>query len=296
MKRAEIWEKNLFELVRRTSTDIPMDVESAIRRALKRERRKGRAVWVLESILENARLARKHDTPICQDTGTPVFYFSVPVGFDTNAAVAVTRAAVSAATRAGYLRQNTIDPISGASFETNVAHASPVFHFKQGARKTVDVRLILKGGGSENVGMQYSLPDSDLGAGRDLDGVRRCVLDAVWRAQGNGCPPGVVGVCIGGDREGGHANAKEQFLRKVTERSAVRVLARLEERILKDANHLGIGPMGIGGRTTLLGVKVDALSRLPASYFVTVSYMCWAFRRRGVLLGPEGGIDRWLYG
>ena len=289
------WEKNLFELIRRTSTDLPVDVESAIRRSLKNEKKGSNAWWALETILNNADLARKTDAPLCQDTGALLFSCMVPVGFDTNALVAVTRAAVSKATRLGYLRQNTIDSVSGATYATNVAPASPVFHFHQGARKTVDIRLVMKGGGSENVSGQYSLPNEDLGAGRDLDGVRRCVLDAVWQAQGGGCAPGVLGVCIGGDRATGYAHSKEQFLRKLGDRSPVRSLAKLEALIMKDAGTLGIGPMGLGGRVTLLGVKVDALSRLPASFFVSVSYMCWAFRRRGVLLGPEGGVNRWLY-
>ena len=289
------WEKNLFELIRRTSCDLPMDVEATIRRALKKEKKGGSAWWALETVLKNAELARKTDAPLCQDTGALLFYCIVPVGFDTNALVAMTRSAVSKATRLGYLRQNTIDSVSGAAYATNVAPASPVFHFHQGARKTVDVRLVMKGGGCENVGSQYSLPNEELKAGRDLEGVRRCVLDAVWQAQGNGCSPGVLGVCLGGDRATGYAHSKEQFLRKLGERSPVKDLAKLEDRIMKDAATLGIGPMGFGGKVTLLGVKVDALSRLPASYFVSVSYMCWAFRRRGVLLGPEGGVNRWLY-
>ena len=289
------WEKNLFELIRRTSTDLPMDVRSAIRRAIQKEKKGSSAWWALETILRNADLARDTDAPLCQDTGALLFYCSVPVGFDTNALVAVTRTVVSKATRLGYLRQNTVDSVSGATYATNVAPASPVFHFSQGARKTVDVRLVMKGGGSENVGCQYSLPNEDLKADRDLEGVRRCVLDAVWQAQGNGCSPGVMGVCIGGDRGTGYAHSKEQFLRKLGEKSPVKDLAKLEDRIMKDATKLGIGPMGLGGRATLLGVKVDALSRLPACFFVSVSYMCWAFRRRGVLLGPEGGVNRWLY-
>jgi len=170
-----------------------------------------------------------------------------------------------------------------------------VFHFHQGARKTVDVRLVMKGGGCENVGSQYSLPDVDLNAGRDLEGVRLCILDAVWQAQGNGCAPGILGVCIGGDRATGYAVSKEQFFRKLNDKSSVRELARLETRIMREARSLEIGPMGMGGRTTLLGVKLEALSRVPASMFVTVSFMCWAFRRRGVVLGPEGGLKRWLY-
>lgn len=295
MKNKTYWEKNLFELIRRTSTDLPQDIEGGIRRALKSEKKGGRAHHTLSTILENTELARVKNAPICQDTGALLFYFRVPVGYDANALVAVTRSAVSRATRHGYLRQNTIDSISGASYETNVANGAPVFHFQQGARKTVDVRLVMKGGGCENVGRQYSLPDMDLKAGRDLEGVRRCVLDAVWNAQGNGCGPGVLGVCIGGDRATGYAVSKEQFFRKLGDKSPVKELARLEARIMRDARSMEIGPMGLGGKTTLLGVKIDGLSRLPASMFVTVSFMCWAFRRRGVVLGPEGGLKRWLY-
>jgi fumarate hydratase, class I len=289
------WEENLLELIRRTSTDLPVDVETGLHKALEREKKGSHGWWVLELILRNVELARKKGAPICQDTGVLNFYFSVPVGFDTNALVAWTRAAVSRATRHGFLRQNTIDCISGASYETNIAHASPVFHFQQGARKNVDVRLIMKGGGSENMGRQFSLPDTELNAGRDLDGVRRCILDAVWTIQGSGCAPGVLGVCLGGDRASGYAFAAEQFLRKLGEKSPVKSLDRLEDRVTKETMQLGIGPMGLGGKTTLLGVKIGALSRVPACYFVTVSYMCWAFRRRGVLLGPTGGVDRWLY-
>lgn len=289
------WEKNILELIRRTSVDLPSDVESGLRRALKREKKESRAWWALSTILKNTEVSRTEDTPLCQDTGALLFYFRVPAGFDTNMLVARTRAAVARATRHGYLRQNAVDPISGAVYQTNVAPESPVFNFQQGARKTVEVCLVMKGGGCENVGVQYSLPDADLHAGRDLDGARRCALDAVWRAQGRGCSPGVLGICIGGDRTTGFEHSKEQFMRKLNDKSSVRLLARLENRVLKEAQSLGIGPMGLGGRTTLLGVKIGAVSRLPASFFVTVSYMCWAFRRRGVLLGPEGGVHRWLY-
>jgi len=289
------WEKNLVELIRRTSTDLPTDVEAALKRALKKEKKGSHAAWVLETTLANAALAREKDAPICQDTGSLIFHFRVPVGFDTNALVARTRSAVSRATRLGYLRQNTVDSVSAAAYETNIAYGAPVFHFEQGARKTIDVRLIMKGGGCENVGRQYSLPDSTLGAGRDLEGARRCVLDAIWQAQGRGCSPCILGVCIGGDRATGYAQSKEQFLRKLTDKNHVKMLARLEDKLMKESSRMDIGPMGLGGRNTLLGVKIGALSRLPASFFVSVSFMCWAFRRRGVLMGPEGGVHRWLY-
>jgi fumarate hydratase class I len=295
MKNAACWEKNLLELIRRTSTDLPSDVESALRRALGRVRKVSLAGWALDTMLQSVVVSRAESVPLCQDTGTLLFYFSVPVGFDTNAVASVTRSAVAKATRLGFLRENTIDPVTGAPFSGNVAHGSPVFHFVQGARKSVDVRLVLKGGGSENVGLQYSLPDESLGADRDIEGVRRCLLDAVCRAQGNGCAPGVLGVCIGGDRATGYEHSKEQFLRRLNDRSAVRALARLESSVLRDSETLRVGPMGLGGGPTLLGVKIGALSRLPASFFVSVSYMCWVFRRRGAVFGSEGGVHRWLY-
>lgn len=294
MRKAH-WERNLLELIRRTATDLPKDVEVGIRRAWRQEKRGSHAWWTLGVILENAELARKNSTPICQDSGTLIFHFRVPVGFDTNALVAHARAAVSRATRLGHLRENAVDALSGASYPTNVAPASPVFYFDQGARKTVDVRLVMKGGGCENAGRQYSLPDANLGADRDLEGVRRCVLDAVWQTQGRACAPTILGVCVGGDRASGSAYAREQFLRKLCERSRVRALARMEETLLKEIRRLDIGPMGLGGKSTVLAVKLSALSRLPACYFVTVSFMCWALRRRGAVMGREGGVHRWLY-
>jgi fumarate hydratase class I len=295
MKNHAQLETSLFELIRRTSVDLPSDVEQALRRALTAEKRGSRGRWVLETILENVRKARENDAPLCQDTGSLIFHFFVPSGFDTNALAAVARVAVARATRLGYLRQNTIDSVSGEAYETNVAHGAPQFYFEQCARSTVDVRLIMKGGGSENVGRQYSLPDARLKAGRDLDGVRRCALDAIIEAQGNGCAPGVLGVCIGGDRATGYEHSKAQFLRRLDDKSEVKVLARLEDRILKESRLLEIGPMGLGGSTSLMSVKMGALSRLPASFFVTVSYMCWALRRRGALLSVNGGLKRWLY-
>jgi fumarate hydratase, class I len=293
--KAAHWEKNILELIRRTATDLPGDVVSGLRRALQNEKKGSHAAWVIETALKNADIARRDGLPVCQDTGTLTFYFRVPVGYDTNALVSITCSAVAKATRHGYLRQNTVDSVTGQPYGTNIAHGSPVFHFEQGARKNVDIRLIMKGGGSENVGAQYSLPERGLDAARDMDGVRRCVLDAIFNAQGSGCAPGIVGVSLGGDRASGYEHAKEQFLRKLNDKSPSTVMAQLEKRIKAEAQTLGIGPMGMGGRTTVLGVKIGAMSRLPASFFVTISIMCWAFRRRGVLLGPEGGVERWLY-
>ena len=142
---------------------------------------------------------------------------------------------------------------------------------------------MLKGGGCENVGAQYSLPDTRLDANRDLEGVRRAVLDAVQQAQGMGCAPAVIGVAVGGDRASSYIKSKEQFYRPLDDESPDPKLAALEKRLTDEANTLGIGPMGFGGKTTVLSVKIDSLERLPASYFVTASYMCWADRRRSLI-------------
>ena len=288
-------EKSLFELIRRTATDLPSDVEAAIRKALAKEKKGSHAWWALSTVVQNIELARKNDAPICQDSGTPHFFFRIPVGFDVNALVARTRSAISKATRRGYLRENTLDSVTGAPYETNVAHGSPVIDIRQTAGKVIEARMLMKGGGCENVGHQYSLPDTTLDADRDLEGVRRCILDAVQRAQGKGCAPCTLGICVGGDRTTGFEHSKEQFLRKLDDKSRVRVLARLENRIVRDANKLGIGAMGLGGAVTILGAKVGALRRVPASFYVTISFMCWAFRRRGVMLGTEGDTRRQLY-
>jgi fumarate hydratase class I len=293
MKRA--WEKLLFELIGRTSTDLPQDIERALVLARDAEKDETHAQWVLNTIVNNIELSRSSETPICQDTGTVTFKFRVPTGFDTNMLASAARAAVSRATRRGALRHNTIDSISGASYPTNIGHGSPVLKFEQGARKSVEVKLMLKGGGCENVGRQYTLPFADIGADRDLEGVRRCVLDAACRAQGMGCSPGIIGVAVGGDRAGGYEHAKDQFFRRLDDENQDPELAELEGRLMSEINSLGIGPMGLGGATTVLGVKIGALCRLPASFFVTVSYMCWACRRRGVVASVEGDAQRWFY-
>ena len=266
----------LAELVRETSSSLPDDVERAIGAALRREAKGSSAAVVLKTILDNVKLARGASTPLCQDTGTLTFF----VGSDLRGKVKPghIKKAVALATERGWLRKNTIDSVTGKSHDDNCADGAPVVHYVDEMRGRVT--LVMKGGGSENMSRQYSLPDSGLGAGRDLEGVRKCVLDAVCRAQGYGCAPGILGVCIGGDRATGYETAKMQLLRPLGDKSADPKLRALERGILADANSLGIGPMGLGGKTTLLGVKIAAKPRVPASFFVTVAYMCWAMRRR----------------
>ena len=252
-----------------------------------------RAKTVLSTIAKNADFASKKSIPMCQDTGTLTFWVQVPVGTDQLRISEAIRAGVAQATKRGYLRQNTILPIDGKSISTNVADGCPVIHFEQTAHDgPARVSLLLKGGGCENMSSQYSLPDATLNAGRDLEGVRACILHAVWRAQGMGCAPGILGVCIGGDRATGYAQAKKQLLRPLDDEAEDPLVADLEQTILKEANTLGIGPMGLGGETTLLGVKITGATRLPASFFVTIAYSCWACRRHTIAIDLETGLAR----
>lgn len=275
--------EKILDLIRETSSSLPEDVEKALRRAMRREDASSSAKVVLKTILDNSALARKASTPLCQDTGTLTFF--VDASLRRRVTRKVISQAVALATEKGYLRKNCIDSVDGKSYDDNVAEGAPVIHYVEGGELLAgSVTLIMKGGGSENMSRQYSLPDSTLGAGRDLAGVEKCVLDAVQKAQGYGCAPGILGVCIGGDRATGFETAKEQLLRQLDDKSTDSRLAKLESSLLAKANSLGIGPMGLGGKTTLLGVKIAARPRVPASFFVTVAYMCWAARRRSITI------------
>ncbi len=286
---------SLLELIRRTSAEIPEDVHQAILGALQREKKGTIAQSAMQIIDRNIALARTKSQPICQDTGSILFYVDAPAGFDQLGFEQTAREAVTLATKKGFLRQNSVDSVTGRTDGTNVGPGSPTVHFHQHSSPEVNVRLILKGGGCENVGAQYSLPSEKLKANRDLDGCRKAVLDAVLQAQGKGCGPGILGVCIGGDRATGYEFSKQQFLRKLDDTNPNPDVAKLEQDIVATANKLGIGPMGFGGKTTLLGAKIGVLNRLPASFFVSVSYMCWAFRRQGAVLGQKGDLQNWLY-
>ncbi len=272
-------ERELVELVRRASCEMSSDVKAALERAFRREEKNSPAKSVLRTILGNISLAAKGSTPVCQDTGTLTFF--VDFSLRRKVTEAKIKAAVREATRLGYLRKNTLAPVSGKSFDDNTCEGAPVVHYGDYPKKDgkAQVTLVMKGGGSENMSRQYSLPDAELAAGRDEEGVKKCVLDAVWRAQGYGCEPGILGVCVGGDRAVGYETAKAQLLRPLDEKPS-----RLEKELLEKANSLGIGPMGLGGKTTLLALKIAERPRVPASFFVTVAYMCWALRRRTLWL------------
>jgi fumarate hydratase class I len=269
----------LVELIRKAATDLPADVEAALVAAKEREESGSAAEGALEMILRNVALARSQSTPVCQDTGTPIFEVYHSPSVSTREVVRAAREACGIATQRSLLRPNAVDSLTGKNSGDNTGIDFPTFHFHEWDVEELKVKLLLKGGGSENVGVQYKLPDGSLKAGRDLEGVRKAVLDAVYQAQGKGCAPGVLGITIGGDRGSGYLKAKQALLRKLDEPNPDSALDAFEKRLVQDINQLNIGPMGFGGRTTVLGVKVAVQHRLPACYFVSVAYMCWAARR-----------------
>ncbi|PLR92870.1 fumarate hydratase [Bacillus sp. T33-2] len=295
----EKFEESMYKLIVETSTKLPKDVRRAIKAAKERENAGTRSAMSLATITNNIKMADENVSPICQDTGLPTFKIKTPVGANQIEMKKAIKSAIARATKDGKLRPNSVDSMTGDNSGDNLGDGTPVIKFEQWENDFIDARLILKGGGCENKNIQYSLPcelDGLGRAGRDLDGIRKCILHSVYQAQGQGCSAGFIGVGIGGDRSSGYDLAKEQLFRSVDDINPHEDLRKLEEYIMENANELGIGTMGFGGETTLLGCKAGVINRIPASFFVSVAYNCWAFRRLGVAVNPEtGDIVEWMY-
>ncbi|WP_166244646.1 fumarate hydratase [Paenibacillus turpanensis] len=293
------FEQSMYDLIVETSTNLPADVRKAIQRAQELEDKGTRSALSLSTIANNITMAECNVSPICQDTGMPTFIVHTPVGANQIEMKKAIRNAVARATKDGKLRTNSVDSLTGENTGDNLGPGTPVIHFEQWEKDDIDVRLILKGGGCENKNIQYSLPmelDGLGKAGRDLDGIRKCIMHAVYQAQGQGCSAGFIGVGIGGDRTSGYELAKHQLFREADDVNPNEDLRKLEEYVMDNANKLGIGTMGFGGQVTLLGCKIGVANRLPASFFVSVAYNCWAFRRMGVVVSPQdGSIKEWAY-
>src|SRR3984885_13308763 len=292
-------QNSLVELITQTSTNLPPDVRAAMSATGLAEKPDTQASQALNIIFSNIDMAADDSGAICQDTGMPTFYVHTPVGVNQITIRNTILVAVAEATKLGKLRPNSVDSLTGKNSGDNLGPGTPVIHFEQWEQDEIEIKLILKGGGCENKNVQYSLPATleKLGsAGRNLEGVRKCILHAVWQAQGQGCAPGALGVCIGSDRAHGYDLAKAQFFRTLDDVNPNPILARLEAEIMEEANKLGVGAMGFGGKSSLIGCKITAANRLPASFFVSVAYECWAFRRLGIRLdAKDGAITKWLY-
>ena len=271
--------REIIKLYRKAATSLPKDVEDSLRHAAKAEKDGSTAKAALSAILENIRIARETERPLCQDTGVPVFFVKAPRKQSQlvlkNTIIESTRIA----TEEVPLRPNAVDILSDKNSGDNTGIGFPIIYFEESQDSAITIELMLKGSGCENVSKLYKLPLEELRAERDLDGVRRCALDAIHRAQGKACPPYVLGIGIGASRDQVTRLAKDQLIRNLGDTNDIKVLSELEKRLLDEINQLGIGPLGLGGKTTALGVKIGVNHRHPASYFVEVSISCWADRR-----------------
>lgn len=294
------FKESMLSLITETSSDLPPDVRRAIEKMMKAETPKTQSSLALDTVAINIDMAKQTSAPICQDTGMPTFEIKTPAGTNQIAMEKEIHLAVAEATKQGKLRPNSVDSMTGKNSGNNLGPGTPVIHFHQWERDDeIEVRLLLKGGGCENKNIQYSLPAElpNLGrADRNIDGIRKAILHAVWQAQGHGCSVGAIGVGIGGDRSSGYALAKGQLFRSLEDVNPDPELDKLEKYVMENANKLGVGMMGFGGKATLIGCKIGVYNRLPASFFVSVAYDCWAFRRLGVVIDIRtGAIKRWLY-
>jgi fumarate hydratase class I len=282
--------EHVVELIKSASTDLSQDVEKALSAACKREKPGSAALGALETILKSVRMSRETGRPICQDTGTPIFYVWHPEGVSQRKLRAQIVSALRIATEKAYLRPNAMAALSGKNSGDNTGVDFPTIHFEEWEHDYLKIGLMLKGGGCENCGRQYMIPSPEFPASRDLKGVRKAVRDAACKAQGLGCAPGILGVGIGGDRGTSMIKAKEQLLRPLDDTNPNPEFDALEKQLHREINELNIGPMGFGGKTTALGVKMAELHRLPASFFVSIAYMCWADRRK-IMTIKDGKVE-----
>jgi len=270
---------DIVGLYRHMATDLSADVYRGLEKARDSEKTGSPGHVALSTILENVNLARIEAKPMCQDTGYPVFFVNLP----ENTSINDVRDAIKEATRIATveipLRPNAVDSVTGKNSGDNTGMLWPLVYFDGWDKNHILIRAMLKGGGSENCGAVYKLPESRLGAGRDLNGVRKVVLDAVHAARGRACPPYVLGVALGGSKDSTARLSKQQLSRELDDTNPVPELAQLEQTLLEEANSLGIGPIGVGGNTCVMGVKIGAAHRHAASYFVDVSFCCWADRK-----------------
>ncbi|HCL57708.1 MAG TPA: fumarate hydratase [Spirochaetia bacterium] len=268
--------KNQFlNLIQKTSTTLPKDIKDFFLQPVFKENA------IFEIFRKTLSLSRKKNVPICQDTGFPYFVIELPVK-EAHLKPKIEKAvylALLEATQKGILRPNTVDPISNKNYGTNLGPDLPYIDWEIKNKGFVQAKLLLKGGGSENASGQYSLPLSEIQAGRDKEGIVKTVLFHLQKIQGQGCSPGIIGIGIGGDRSLSMKTAKKQLFRKINDFHSDPEIALLEKEILDKANQLEIGPMGLGGTPTLMSAKIEKITRHPASFFVSIAYLCWVARR-----------------
>jgi len=269
----------VVEMLRRAATTQPKDVISALKLSKERETNKI-ARLQLDCMLRNLELAKKLRAPICQDTGIPIFFVKLgsdlKLNFDLNSVLAD---AVREATQTIPLRTNIVDPLTRAKTGANVGWGHPIVHLEFARGKSFQIDLLVKGAGAENWSRLFMLNPT-----ADVEAIKRAVLLTITEAGGQPCPPTIVGAGIGGSADLACTLAKKALLRPLNARNPDKKLAGLEKELMAAANELGIGPMGLGGRTTVLGVHVAKAACHTASLPVAISFQCWAARRASARL------------
>ncbi|MFH1781338.1 MAG: fumarate hydratase [Patescibacteria group bacterium] len=268
-------ENQIVQLYKDTACGIPFDIGEALIKARNKENKGSRPYEIFSVILENLRLAQEKGKPMCQDTGTPVFYVKFGKNNYDKKVIDIINLATDRATKQVPLRENSVRISDNKNIGTNI----PEIHIDFWDKPDTEINLMLKGGGSENVSQIIKMTGPD----RNENGIIKAALQTVFEAQGKGCSPGILGIAVSGTMAGAIENSKIQLLRKVGERSKNKQTASLEKKILERCNELEIGPLGLGGKTTILDVFISDLSksfRHPASFYVAVCYMCYADRRR----------------
>ncbi len=272
-------------LLRLATTKLPKDVKEALQRAYHEEESEIGKIQ-LETILNNVVLAEKTGTPICQDTGTIIFYVKAGAQAKNLSEInEALRRATKIATEIVPLRSNAVNPFSQENTGDNTGRLIPFIHWEIVAGDSVEITAFPKGGGSENVctlGM--------LTPGQGVKRLKKFVVDAVIRAGAMPCPPTIVGVGVGGGSDIAMKLAKVALLRPLDQPNPDLELAKMEEELREAANMTGIGPMGLGGRFTVLGVNIEWAHRHPASYPVGVAFQCWAARRASARLYSDGTV------
>ena len=268
----------IIELYKKVAISVPPDVEDAIKKGLSSEEDK-RAREALSNILDTVRKSRQESKPPCADTGIPIFKVKAPRGLSQPEIANTIREATVIATSKVPLWPCAVDVLTGENSGDNTGIGFPIVYFEEVQDDTLTIDLMLRAGECEHYGRTYKLPVEELQAERDLEGVGKCIVDSVKRAGGKGCPPYTIGVGIGGARDQVAVLAVRQLFRKLPDDSEHPAVAELERRVLMELNGLGTGPLGAGGKTTALGVKIGVNHRHSDSYLVDVSVACWANRR-----------------
>lgn len=285
MVKSETLSNVALNLIKTAATVLPQDVKQALRKAHKQETNLTGKIQ-LEAILRNIELAEKQKAPICQDTGTIAFFVKAGSRVkDLDKVEATLGEVVRDATKQIPLRPNAVDPFTQENSGNNLGRCAPLVYWEIVPGNEVEIAVMLKGGGSENVSVLGML-----NPGEGVKGLKRFVVDAVLRAGAQPCPPTVLGVAVGGSADVAVTLAKKALLRPLNEQNSDPGLAELERELLEAANSTGIGPMGLGGDVTVLGVHVDYAFRHPASFPVAVVFSCWCDRRASARITSEGRV------